>query len=279
MRLYQWMSYDTFKKAIDGDCISVRAATPAEFNDPFDCTGGVYGTPTSQFVKSFFNVRSDVQICFEAKFAMGFLGCDHDAAAKREVESILRRMFQDRNFIGRGYRIACFSIADEITPAEELLMWSHYGDKGRGVRICVDAEDPNIDVEKVDYEDIAPCLDLTSIKHVDELEQFIEKCVRTKQRNWSYEHEGRAVFRGPSHPDISPYTDSETGYGCDRWRIKLSQIAEIAIGQLRLGRGPYPNDEVSTLRRIKEAGCRTDVFRSAVLNYNTYSYDYQRISV
>lgn len=279
MRLYQWMGYDVFKKALDGDCICVRAARPIEFNDPFDCTGGVYGTPTMQFVRSFFQARKDIALCFEGKFATGLLGIDYEVAAKREVETVLWRMFQDRNFIGQGYRIACFSDADIIKPDEETLMWAHYGEKGRGVRICVDVEDPNIDLVRVDYEDIAPSVNLADVNTIDGLAPFIEKCIMTKQKKWIYEREVRAVFRGPSHPNISRYTDPKTGYMCDRWRIKVSQISEIAIGQLRLGRGPYPNDEFSTLRRIKEAGCRSDIFCSAVLSYNTYSYNYQRFSI
>lgn len=273
MKLYQWMSYEIFKKAIDGDCLCVRAARPSEFNDPFDCTGGVYGTPTVQLVTSFFNARRDMQRCFEAKFAMGFLGEDYDEAARKEVGTILGKMFQDRNFIGQGYRISCFSKADAINPSEELLMWSHYGDKGRGVRICVDVEDPNIELLDVEYDPSAPCIDLSEIRSVDELMPFIEKCIRTKQRQWGYEHEVRVIFRGPSHPAVSVYTDPETGYMCERWRIKLHHITEIAVGGLRLGRGPYPDDEVSMLRRIKDAGCGEGIFRCAVLNFNTYSYD------
>ena len=273
------MSYETFKKAIDGDCLCVRAARPSEFNDPFDCTGGVYGTPTLQLVASFFNARRDMQMCFEGKFATGLLGANRDEAARKEVRTILWKMFQDRNFIGQGFRIACFSNADVIKPAEELLMWSHYGDKGRGVRICVEVDDSNIELVDVEYDPSAPCMDLADIHSIDELAPFIEKCIRTKQRQWLYEHEVRVIFRGPSHSAISPYKDPETGYKCERWSIDISYVSEIAIGSLRLGRGAYPNDEFSTLRRAKELGCRGDVFRCAVLNYNSYSYDCVPISV
>lgn len=279
MRLYQWMSYDTFKKAIGNGCFYVRATRPWEFNDPFDCTGGVFGTPSSDFVSEFFILRQDKQMCFESKFKMGFLGNNRDEAAKKEVEGILRHMLQDRKFLGQGYRIACFSDADRINLSDETLMWAHYGEKGRGVRVCIELDGSDFDLVHVDYKDEPPQIDLGVIGTIDELGPFFKKCIWTKHRSWQYENEVRAIFSGPSHPNIYPYRDPVTKYKCERLRIEFAQMSEIAIGQLRLNQDEFPDDVISTLREIQKVIGFAGTFKSAVLNYNTYGYDYLDLTI
>lgn len=273
MRLYQWMPYATFKKTIGDGCIWVRATMPMEFNDPFDCTGGIWGYPNSDVVREFMEKCPASRMCFEQRFQLGMLGDDYNTAAVREVATLLWNMFRDRRFIGQGFRIACFSRADEMNAGEQLLMWSHYGEKGLGVRLGVEVDGRMENLVNVEYEEMAPKLDLSELSALNELESFIATCIKTKHRAWKYEHETRIVFKGPRHPDICKYEDSETKITCERWRIPLKQVTEVAIGGLRLNARGYPDEEMSLLRKLKDAGCRPEAFKCARLNYNTYSYE------
>ena len=92
MRLYQWMPYATFKKAIGDGCIWVRATMPMEFNDPFDCTGGIWGYPNSDVVREFMEKCPASRMCFEQRFQLGMLGDDYNTAAVRGGNFIMEHV-------------------------------------------------------------------------------------------------------------------------------------------------------------------------------------------
>ena len=218
MRVYQYIKPEVFVNAFTRDGFWVKASHPAEFNDLFECTGGVYGTPNDKFVKEFFELRPELRNAIEW----------HGKTPEKFVEEWLWRAFYDRNFLGQAYRISCFvesSVVDDDVGAD-ARMWSHYADCGRGLRLCFETDGLPFEFEKVNYKYAAPNLNLKDVPNIAALKEFIEECIHTKQKGWSQENEVRVIFRGPNDDvkwdgDLKMY----------RWMMPYANVREIVIGE------------------------------------------------
>jgi Protein of unknown function (DUF2971) len=97
--------------------------------------------------------------------------------AQRGVENFLN---------SRG--VTCFSETNE-----NLLMWSHYADRGQGICLEFDtAYAPFDKFRKVDYTEDIPEIDLTQVLIEDDHDEIL-RLYCTKSLHWSYEREWRGI--------------------------------------------------------------------------------------
>jgi len=162
--------------------------SPSQFNDPYDCA-------ISAHVKKL--RQSEVKAVKEQYLKE----LDKDSEEEKELSKMSRlhlREFLNRVVIKfvENHRlefienkgVSCFTETND-----NILMWSHYADSGRGMCLEFNTEsEPFTQSRKVDYLDEIPELDALPMLIEDDFEQFINLFC-TKSDDWEYENEWRCL--------------------------------------------------------------------------------------
>ncbi len=95
--------------------------------------------------------------------------------------------------------VICFS-----EDPDNVLMWSHYGDKHHGVCLGFESNKLPNDLHRVEYSNFLPCIKWNEWFAEDNSEAK-KKFYLTKSNHWRYEHEWRLVrdwplFEGEDDP-------------------------------------------------------------------------------
>jgi hypothetical protein len=174
---------------------------PRNFNDPYDCAiGALLSDLTDQGLQRLLEGRR-VNAPNEVLKAMFKKG------ATKTIQEHTERFLNERG-------VACFT-----EKPDNLLMWSHYADGGRGMCLAFSTKEKLFEkARKVTYSGSIPSLNLESILSNEQDDSLIE-LYRTKSSHWSYEEEWRvihekagtswtyeassleAVYFGPNVPD------------------------------------------------------------------------------
>jgi hypothetical protein len=174
---YQRVTSYSLKSLADG---TVWLSSPASFNDPFDCA-----------------INLDLKKLSESlAHAIGLItqntGIDDSLKEPSAADEIAYTQLRD-GLQAHMQKIGVLCLSD--TP-NEILMWSHYAEyhKGFCIEYYVDETSPLKDMAKpVTYTDVYPSLSLKNLPG-DAKENFIDVCVYTKAKQWSYEREWRAIM-------------------------------------------------------------------------------------
>lgn len=203
------------RSLIDGE---FKVTAPAEFNDPLDCVG----------IVTMENPPREALVDYAATLAR---------PSGQSVDDVLDSILQGLSFpahmnsellsrrvVSKTLRVMSLSDANRCDPNSEQLLWSHYADDAKGVRIrlVIDTEYPlptltdkkMWSVRRVSYpqDGNLPLFDMKSLKTypMDQgLLQFYHVCVFTKGHGWAYENEIRLVVsandgccrKAKSHPE------------------------------------------------------------------------------
>ena len=263
MRVYQYVKADVLRHALTPEGFWVKASHPCDFNDPFECTGGVFGCPTCTFIEEFYAERPDQ-----------FLVALQHGDTTKYVGNWLWNAFHDRKFFGQVYKISCFVDAHgaNLFAGSDIRMWAHYADFGIGFRLEFDTEKMPFQPEAIRYTNEVPKLDLSTVHHISELNSFIEKCLVTKHKIWESEQEVRIVFRGPN--DAVQFNSENKIY---RWLLPLESLISITIGEPL---SKQMNEQMEQVLRvvIEESKQRVALY-AATRDYNVYGMDYRPVSV
>lgn len=193
-RLYKYEAFTTRTLQNIKDQILYFGA-PSGFNDPYDCaiTPNI-SVPTDDEVLRWqddFDRRHSplppVMKVWREKTSMD----EMREMMLRNVQSVITDKLKEV-ITSRG--VACFS----ETP-DNLLMWSHYGGRYRGVCLEFDIEhDPFKHAKPVEYLQSLPVLSVSDFLGLDnEAESrpadIAAKLFRTKSSSWNYEREWRVL--------------------------------------------------------------------------------------
>lgn len=217
----------------------LKASDPATFNDPFDCAGTCHG---------------------------GF-----GEISRREFGSlkVLQRILFEKQALSDKLRVLSFVNAAVTDLKTEMLLWSHYAENGKGIRVMFEfgcesefSTTPT-KAQEVHYRDEIPSLDLDCYEHdkKDEFYRFLEKCVWTKGTAWSYEHEVRLVAMKknlqqlPNSPEsfcieFNPKCVKEIVFGPHAPFLEQKHVVKSAVG-----------DEYGDSVRLGWARCDEKKFR------------------
>ena len=118
--------------------------------------------------------------------------------------------------------IACFSLEKNYKKNEDLLLWSHYADAHRGVRLkfnilddvlyifeLLNLRDPILNLRKVNYS--KEYLALNYIRDSEELSTIL---FSTKSECWEYENEVRIISKKSGPVKFKKEALSEIVFGC-----------------------------------------------------------------
>ncbi|WP_434120395.1 DUF2971 domain-containing protein [Pseudomonas fortuita] len=192
---------------------TVWMSTPASFNDPFDCAINLDSKKLAE------SVSHAVGIASQGKVVDSSLEQPkpEDEAAYLQLRESLRAQMQS---IG----VLCLS----ETP-DEILMWSHYAENHKG--FCVEYRVDDACVLKklaqpVRYTDTYPSLSLKNLPG-DAEENFIDVCVHTKAKQWSYEREWRALAPTGGKLYQAPAQVSAIIFGARMSGVQKREIHEL----------------------------------------------------
>jgi hypothetical protein len=180
---------------------TIYLGAPRNFNDPYDCAiGAPLSDLTDQGLERLLEGRrvNAPNDTLKTMFKDG---------AVKTIQELTERFLNERG-------VSCFT-----ENPDNLLMWSHYADGGRGMCLAFSTAEKLFEkARKVTYSSSIPSLDLESILCDKQYDPLIE-LYRTKSSHWSYEKEWRvihekagtcwtyesssleAVYFGPSVPD------------------------------------------------------------------------------
>ena len=142
MLCYKYMSYERFAQSFKPAGVFLKVSRPAEFNDPFDCTGRIQGYVPGRLIESY------------GKTFRQLLS---------PVEFDLSTKVQSRRIFDQWYRILSLSDASVNEKPEEMLMWSHYGESAKGVRVGLEIDTDKYRLGFVDYVKDIPTLELEKV--------------------------------------------------------------------------------------------------------------------
>jgi Protein of unknown function (DUF2971) len=153
----------------------IHLGSPRNFNDPYDCAfGAILGDLTDEDLARLLD-GVKVNATDETLKSMY-------RESVRKTLSGLTEQFLDR----RG--VSCFTESND-----NLLMWAHYADGGRGMCLEFSTAEPLFEkARKVTYADSIPTVELGSLLCNEEYD-LITDLFRTKSAHWKYEEEWRVV--------------------------------------------------------------------------------------
>ena len=198
---------------------TVWMSSPASFNDPFDCAINLDPKRLHESVAHALEIIMKNTVVDDALKVSSEL----DEAAYAELRESLRAHMQK---IG----VLCLS----ETP-EEILMWSHYAEYHKGFCIEFMIDDTCLLgrlAQPVKYTEIYPSLSLKNLP-ADAEESFIDVCVYTKAKQWSYEREWRALAPAGSKLYRAPAPISAIIFGArmpDANKTEIHQILHLNPG-------------------------------------------------
>jgi hypothetical protein len=220
--------------------------SPLNFNDPYDCAlTPNFRAPTDDEVEStraFYLSQgrlTDLQREeFEKKTTDDLRGL-FLRAAREALEQQISEVLRNRG-------ITCFSERND-----DLLMWSHYTGRGRGVCLEFDTQiEPFSKTRPVRYVSALPQLDVADILMQGNLDPVLDLFC-TKSSSWRYEREWRALHRIGGTQYIYPAA-ALTGvyFGPDIDGESLEIVCLILAGQnesVKLYRGSRSTTEFRVL--------------------------------
>lgn len=176
-----------------------KVANPLDLNDPFEMLGDVVGK-LNEDVKA--EMLRKYKPIWQKASAVSDSGLPLRSwpevvrAIEENSTDILRRIVLERGSHDQRSRVLCFTKFQQDWDDRELLLWAHYADKGRGLRVLLDLDrdEKSFHISSVIYSNRRPILDLRSFRSWfdhDAFRQFFFDSVFTKSLVWSYEREVR----------------------------------------------------------------------------------------
>lgn len=196
--IYKYYSIDKFtiKSLINNE---IFFSNPLNFNDPFEIEYllELERLSPKQFIDFFPSELKNIDTFHVKEKEFRF-------REKQVFNKEVKNNKHLKNAVFEKIGFSCFSKKND-----EFLMWSHYGDKHRGICMEFNREKLdlaiNIGVEDISYETKLPKIRAT-IKNLGNNEENLKKIMLTKLMHWEYESEVRAaVYLNESRGNLYNY--------------------------------------------------------------------------
>ncbi|HPT70759.1 MAG TPA: DUF2971 domain-containing protein [Candidatus Cloacimonadota bacterium] len=179
---------------------------PSCFNDPFDF--GFYVNESEFHDKTIYDEYGKLDEKLKDQFHQNFYGYVPYGTLYEDLRQTIIDLFA----------VCCFSkIKDNI------LMFSHYSDRHRGICLCYDFDillGEKHEYWDVEYNNDFPVLDVTDILNRDN----VKKIYANKAVHWSYENEVRLIEHCTERNDIKLIPEGLL------WNYPEKALVEVIIG-------------------------------------------------
>jgi Protein of unknown function (DUF2971) len=213
MILHRYFNSHAFETIRDA---KLKTARISSLNDPFEFLYISVGKVTPEDVQNFVRSRDRnpfYAICkslLEKQFPQHQLtDQDYESFLNKPeaIENIVQQWprivkEQDlpferrRHLIDRELRAICFSDPSQVTSHDEILLWSHYANKHKGIRVEFDFPDrlnDKFEIMGITYQFNRVEVVFSLGSHIAEEEAIkaMNKSAKVKSLAWEYEHEFR----------------------------------------------------------------------------------------
>ena len=222
--------------------LRIKVSNPKDFNDPFEFIPSVLDVPLKQADDMVFNNEEYLKRLYDYAISIDQTNKSFELFVEEIRSSNGRvRILESLLIVAESLRIkceelkaksdemilvSCFS-GEDIERSQEVLMWSHYTDGHKGLRIAFDTDVLNIEgssFEEIKYQ--ANRVQLNPIDHFignrTRFEDVFNEVIVSKASNWSYERECRWLV--PSNK-CQRYKKNSFVY------INPKAIVEVVCGQ------------------------------------------------
>jgi Protein of unknown function (DUF2971) len=169
----------------------------------------------------------------------------------------------------RGTRVVCFSNS-AINPRDEILLWSHYANKHKGVRIGFefpkDIKFP-FKISKVDYREKRFVIDVSQGLSDQTLGDAIVASAKMKSLAWKYEDEYRLM----THPDFCEHRKMPDSKQECFLAFEREWVKSIDFGVR------CPKAEIELMLDLLKTDYPKIVRRKAVFHKTEYTLEYEVI--
>ena len=263
-----------------------KVSATSEFNDPSECRARFVASGDVPALHKFIHDNYD-RLKVECIRRMNMFTPESQASLMEDIiykwylESVIRpdKVHEVEKF---GNQILVMSLVKEkgLKTDADTLMWSHYADDGKGIRITFDFPPRGLFyyTKEVDYVGNVPCFDVSSFDvwmKGESFERYIEKIVCTKGLAWAYENEARMIVPCKLPVIGQEHVLSKTVNGT---LIKCVGIEYDAIRRVDFGPCAGMN-EVAEIIRVLRQDKRTSHIEYFKVDFDPekYRYKYRRI--
>jgi len=232
--IYQYVSYDTAIKIIEGNCLYY--SPPNSFNDPFDLTSGLLDTSISE--EALIKLISDGFITSEAEKQKLIA---YNLSNPDLIPTIFAKTLDEtKSKIG----ITCFSKSYLKT-----LMWSHYANKHTG--ICF-----GFSFNQVAGDGVIQL----SVRYTDKVEPrnyfketifAIYNWIFTKSKVWEYKEEVRRVY--VREKGLIPFNKQE--------------LIEVYYGV------KVSENQIKNIQQLLQVNCYNNIVKQSSMKINPQTFD------
>ena len=189
----------------------LRVSCVSSFNDPFECMFSASGNMTEEKAGKYCDTRSNDPSFRDEAISTAFPNLIVPESAKiqfmRDKRGVMVKALVDRfeevkqasmaqreAIVDATLRVACFS-ADDAEPKDEILMWSHYSNSHKGVRIGFEMprHTAYFKIYPMEYRSTRTEFDLSENSFDVAIQDALRKSVVRKSIAWAYEREHRLM--------------------------------------------------------------------------------------
>lgn len=193
----------------------IYCSSPFDFNDPFDCRPRVIVGNTTKEIKE---SKKTIESILKKRTTL-------DRKSRREEASRLIKEIPKRGNLTEEYKqlLGTSGVYCMSKKHNNLLMWSHYGDKHRGYCLEFSTENEFFSkIKPVAYETKYPVVKIFSVdKNIWGNQSFL-----TKSKDWEYEKEWRLTSKNPDHINFPPSSLVGIIFGCKMRQKDIEQITK-----------------------------------------------------
>ena len=200
-----------------------KMGRPMEFNDPFESACAMVGRLSERAIDSWVDRNYK---------------CDDDfpnrEVFKAAYEDVYSEHYDDAEIHRSQVNTMCLILSlvarDGLTEEGDLLLWSHYANHAKGVRVTFDIPDNGGDyvLERVRYSKNIPIYELSKAQDFGRDPEFVlayRNWICTKGLAWKYENEVRLILH---EPDMGGHRVVHNGVEC--FKMPQAWIKEVTFG-------------------------------------------------
>ncbi|EKD32216.1 MAG: hypothetical protein ACD_77C00146G0003 [uncultured bacterium] len=213
--------------------LTLKFSKPKEFNDPFEFHEKLIDDNLSE--EHFLQILSSAGITDPNTISA------HREIFKRDYPDFVNRISDTHRRRKEATKLCCFS-----TDHDNILMWSHYAEKHKGICIGFSKEIiQSILPEDSTINGANYCKNITPLNISVYKDEAINNWVLTKYQGWEYENEVRIIIGGGMN-NIIP--------------ASLIKIPENSISEIYLGCIIDPKEKKNIRKLIKKLHNKPDVY-------------------
>ncbi len=250
------------------DNCELRVARIRDLNDPFECKIAIVGEMTPENAKALLTERKDrgtllhgiqqkypnlrTRRALERHFTQHSEEYAQNLIlAEPRLKERIERVNSD--VLEKDIRVVCFS-ANQKDDRNTVLLWSHYANEHKGVRIGFDVPSDVMTqcFRKIEYSDNRVFLNLTENAESEAGKEQIARSLRTKSSSWAYEEEIRMLV----HPGEC-YGKTVVGKSMEFVKLPRSWVRFVDFGV------NAPECDISKVREMVKARGYEAVLRQA----------------